>query len=106
MLLDYWPIILIVIGLEVALTIYKLIKRQWTRGLALCNTALELIVLIVFAVILMNPNVLNQEFINYMSNLLTTTANQFETGLVGGGIACLILVAVLNIYEGYRKSRL
>lgn len=105
-LLDYWPIILIVIGLEVALTIYKLIKRQWTRELALCNTVLELIVLIVFAVILINPNVFNQEFINYMSNLLTTTANQFETGLVGGGIAVLILVAVLNIYEGFRKARL
>lgn len=105
-LMEYWPVIVVVIGLEVALAIYKLIKKQWTRGLALCNTALELIVIIVFAVILVNPTVFNQEFIAYMSDLLTVEANQFETGLLGGGIAVLILVAAINIYEGFRKSRL
>lgn len=105
-LLEYWPIILVMIGLEVALTIYKLIKKQWTRGLALCNTALELIVTMVFAVILLNPNVLNQEFITYMSDLLTLSADQFESGVVGGGIALLIIIAALTIFEGFRKARI
>ena len=103
---EYWLIILVVIGLEVALAIYKLIKKQWTRGLALCNTALELIVTMAFAVILMNPNVLNQEFITYMSDLFNITTYQFEAGLVGGGIALLILIAALNIFEGFRKARI
>ena len=95
-----------IIGLETALAIYKLIQKHWTKGLALCTTAFELIVIIVFSMILTHPNVFNREFILYMSDLLSVEATQFETGLVGGGIALLILVAVLNIYEGYRKSRL
>lgn len=105
-LVDYWPIILVVIGLEVALEIYKLIKRQWTRGLALSTMALELIVIIAFAVILRNPNLFNQDFISYMSDLFTITANQFEGGLVIGGISLLILVAGLNIFEGFRKANI
>lgn len=103
---QYWPIILVIIGLETALAIYKLIQKHWTKGLALCTTAFELIVIIVFSIILTHPNVFNREFIVYMSDLLSVEATQFETGLIGGGIALLILVAVLNIYEGYRKSRL
>ncbi|MEK5255635.1 hypothetical protein NST74_19385 [Paenibacillus sp. FSL F4-0125] len=105
-LLQYWPIVLVVIGFEAALAIYKLIKKQWTKGLALCATALELLVIIVFAIILRNPNVFNQEFITYMSDLFNITTNQFKTGLVGGGISLFILVAALNIYEGFRKARI
>lgn len=98
--------VIVVIGLDVLLSIYKLIKRQWTKGLALYTTALELITIIVFAIILINPNLFNQDFITYMSDLFTITTNQFETGLVGGGISLFILAAAVNIYEGFRKSRL
>lgn len=103
---DYLPIILLVIGLEIVLAIYKLFKKQWTRGLALGNTALELIVTMIFIVILRNPNLFHQDFISFMSDKFTTTPYKFEAGLVGGGIAVLIIVAVLNISEGFRKARL
>ncbi|MNO57017.1 hypothetical protein D3C76_475420 [compost metagenome] len=105
-LLQYWPIVLVVIGFEAALTIYKLIKKQWTKGLAIYTTAFELFSIIVFTVILRNPNVFNRDFITYMSDLFNITKNQFETGLVGGGISLLVLVAALNIYEGFRKARI
>ncbi|WP_313640408.1 HAAS signaling domain-containing protein [Paenibacillus sp.] len=105
-LIEYWPVILVVIGLEVALAIYKLIKKQWTRRLALCTTALELLGIIVFAVILRNPNVFNQDFISYMSELFSIKTYEFEAGLVIGGISSLVLVAALNIFEGFRKARI
>lgn len=50
-LLRYWPVVVIVIGFEISLTIYKLIKGQWTKRIAIANTILQLIGTIVFIVL-------------------------------------------------------
>ncbi|CRK82790.1 HAAS signaling domain-containing protein [Neobacillus massiliamazoniensis] len=105
-LLEYWPIVLVVIGFEIALALYKLIKGQWTKRMALCNAALQLIATITFIVIVRNPNILNQDFITYMTNLFTITSNQFETWLVSGGISIFILSAVITVNDGFRKARI
>ncbi|MDM5188506.1 hypothetical protein QUF99_14630 [Bacillus sp. DX4.1] len=105
-LLWYWPIVLVVIGFEIALALYKLIKGQWTKRMAICNTALQLIGTIVFIVILKNPNVMNQDFITYMTDLFTITAKQFETRIVGGGIFIFMFSAAINIFDGFRKARI
>ncbi|HWI49042.1 MAG TPA: hypothetical protein VNU45_12540 [Rummeliibacillus sp.] len=105
-LLGYWPIVLVVIGLEIALALYKLIKGQWTKGIAICNTALQLIATIVFIVIVINPNVMTQDFITYMTNSFTMTANQFETWIVGGGIFIFILFAAISVFDGFRKAKI
>ncbi|PEZ03950.1 hypothetical protein CN326_17210 [Bacillus sp. AFS018417] len=105
-LLGYWPIVLVVIGLEIALALYKLLKGQWTKGIAICNAALQLIATIVFIVIVTNPNVITQDFITYMTNLFTITANQFETWIVGGGIFIFILFTAISVFDGFRKARI
>ncbi|MGG0186527.1 HAAS signaling domain-containing protein [Bacillus rhizoplanae] len=102
----YWPIVLVVIGFEIALALYKLLKGQWTKGIAICNAALQLIATIVFIVIVINPNVITQDFITYMADLFTITANQFKTWIVEGGIFIFILSAVINIFDGFRKARI
>lgn len=105
-LLGYWPIVLILIGFEIALALYKLIKGQWTKRIAICNTALQLIGSIVFIVIISNPNVMSQDFITYMADLFTITTKQFETWVVGGGIAIFIFGAAFNVFDGFRKARI
>ncbi|MEI4831333.1 hypothetical protein WAX78_18060 [Bacillus sp. FJAT-53711] len=105
-LLGYWPIVLVVIGLEIALALYKLLKGQWTKGIAICNTALQLIATIVFIIIVTNPNVITQDFITYMTNVFNITANQFETWIVGGGIFIFILFAAISVFDGFRKARI
>ncbi|MGG0657350.1 HAAS signaling domain-containing protein [Rummeliibacillus pycnus] len=105
-LLGYWPIVLVVIGSEIALALYKLIKGQWTKGIAICNTAVELISTIVFIIILTNPNLMTQDFITYMADVFTTTANQFETWIVSGGIFISILFAAISVFEGFRKAKI
>jgi hypothetical protein len=102
----YWPIVVIVIGFETALALYKLIKGQWTKRMAICNTALQIIVTIVFIVILIDPNLLSQEFITYMTELFTITSNQFEIWIVGGGIFFFMAGAAFNVYDGFRKARI
>ncbi|SFD32725.1 hypothetical protein SAMN04488168_13241 [Bacillus sp. 491mf] len=105
-LLGYWPIVLVVICFEVALALYKLIQGQWTKGIAICNTALQLISTIVFTVIVINPNVITKDYITYMANLCNITANQFETWVVGGGIFIFILFAAISVFDGFRKARI
>lgn len=105
-LLRYWPIVLVVIALEIGLALYKLIKGQWTKKMAIFNTTLELISTIVFIVILSNPNLMHQEFITYMSGLFNTTAIQFKTWIVGGVIIIFILSAAFNVFDGFRKARI
>ncbi|CAG9613129.1 hypothetical protein BACCIP111899_02324 [Bacillus rhizoplanae] len=105
-LLGYWPIVLVVIGLEIALALYKLLKGQWTKGIAIWNTALQLIATIVFIIIVTNLNVITQDFITYMTNLFNITANQFETWIVGGGVFIFILFAAISVFDGFCKARI
>ncbi|MBO1581846.1 hypothetical protein [Bacillus sp. XF8] len=104
-LLQYWPIVLVVIGLEIALSIYKLIKRQWTKGIAIFNTAFQLIGTIVFIVIITNPNVMNPDFITYTANLFTITTKQLESWIVGGGIFIFMLSAAISVFDGIRRAK-
>ncbi|WP_369899538.1 hypothetical protein [Bacillus manliponensis] len=105
-LLRYWPIVIVVIALEIGLALYKLIKGQWTKKMAIFNTSFEIIATVVFIVILSNPNLINQKFIMYMSELFTTTAKQFETWFVGGVIIIFIISAAFNVFDGFRKARI
>ncbi|MCM3672114.1 hypothetical protein M3181_24855 [Mesobacillus maritimus] len=105
-LLGYWPIVVIVIGCEIALALYKLIRGQWTKRMAIWNTALQMIVTIVFIVIIINPNLMSQEFITFMADLFTITTNQFIVWIVSGGIFFFMAGAAFNIYDGFRKARI
>lgn len=105
-LLRYWPIVLSVVCLEILLSIYKLMTRQWNRGLAMYNTAFQLVATIVFTVILLNPDVIARDFIAYMTELFAITANQLEAWIVGGGIFFFALSAAISIYDGIRKARI
>ncbi|HGE5780158.1 TPA: hypothetical protein ACGGHE_001991 [Bacillus pseudomycoides] len=105
-LLRYWSIVVIMIGLEIALSLYKLIKGQWTQRMAICNTVLQLIGTIVFIVILLNPDLLNKDFITYMADVFTITTNQFKTWIVGGGIFIFIISAAISAFDGFRKAKI
>jgi hypothetical protein len=104
-LLQYWPIILAVVVLEVGLSIYKLIKKQWTRGLAIYNSVLQVIVSVVFVLIVTNPNLFKYEFVVYMTDLFSTTDKQFESWIIGGSIFFFILSAAISVVDGIRKAR-
>ncbi|KON88059.1 membrane protein [Sporosarcina globispora] len=105
-LLGYWPVVVVIIALEVGLALYKLIIGQWTKRMAIFNTVLELFATIVFIFILMNPNLLQQEFIAYMTDLFSISAAQFKNWLLGGIMITFIIYAVISIFDGIRKSRI
>lgn len=105
-LLRYWPVVIIIIVLEIALSLYKLIKGQWTQRMAIFNTIIELMASIVFIVIIINPNVMSKDFVSYMTNLFTITANQFTTWIVAGGIFFFMVSAAIIVFDGFRKAKI
>ncbi|WP_018662627.1 HAAS signaling domain-containing protein [Heyndrickxia acidiproducens] len=103
-LLRYWPIVLILVVLEIAFALFKLIKGQWTKRLAVCNTAIELFGSTVFVMILINPDIMSQDFITYMADLFTITTKQVETWIIGGGAFFYMLFAAISVFDGFRKA--
>ena len=102
---QYGLIVLIIAGLEVAFALYKLLKEQWTKRMAIGNTILEVISTIVFIIILIKPNFLSDEFVVYITDLFTITKEQFNVWLIGGTIIILIITAVISIYDGFKKAK-
>lgn len=99
-LLSYWPFIVILVALEIAIAIWKLTSRQWTIKLAIFNVIYQLATTIVFILILCNPNLFRPEFSDYMTNL-------FKVDNLGWGIIFLfILFAVIESYQGFKKARI
>ncbi|MDM5225060.1 hypothetical protein QUF73_02440 [Cytobacillus sp. NJ13] len=105
-LLAYWPAVVVIIALEVGLALYKLIVGQWTKRMAIFNTILELFATAVFIAILLNPNLLQQEFIAYMTDLFSISAAQFKNWLLGGIMIVFIFYAGMSIFDGIRKSKI
>ncbi len=105
-LLGYWPIVAVIIALEAGLALYKLIIGQWTKRMAIFNTILELLATIVFIFILLNPNLLQAEFIAYMTDLFAISAAQLKNWLLSSIIIIFIIYAGISIYDGFRKSRI
>ncbi|RDU38889.1 hypothetical protein DRW41_04855 [Neobacillus piezotolerans] len=103
-LLRFWPIVVIMIALEIALSLYKLIKGRWTKRMALYTTVLQLIQTIAVIIILVTPNILNANFLSYMADLFNTTNDQFKTWILGGSIFLMIFGAAYNIYDAFRKA--
>ncbi|EWG10932.1 HAAS signaling domain-containing protein [Cytobacillus firmus] len=105
-LLGYWPVVVIIIALEAGLALYKLIIGQWTKKMAIFNTILELFATIVFIFILLNPGLLQAEFIAYMTDLFSISAAQLKSWLLSSIIIIFIIYAGISIYDGIRKSRI
>ncbi len=103
-LLQYWPIILVMIVFEVAISLYKLVQGQWTKRLAIGNGILQVVGTIVFIVIVVNSHIFNEGFITYLANVFTISPEGFNTWLVGGGIIIYTLSVAINIFDDFRKA--
>lgn len=103
----FWLLVVLLIGIEIAVALYKLILGKWTKALAFSHTAMEIIGVIVFIILLTQPNFLNPDFVTYMTNdLFTMNPNQFNTWFIVTVIMIFIISAAISIYDGFRKSRI
>ncbi|AZV41659.1 HAAS signaling domain-containing protein [Peribacillus asahii] len=100
-LLRYWPIVIVIIGCEIALSLYKLMKGQWTKSIAIFNMVVQVVGTVVFIVISSNPNLLHPKFLAYIADF-----KQLETWVVGGVIGIFIISAAIVVFDGFRKAKI
>ncbi|MER2007700.1 MAG: hypothetical protein ABS939_09635 [Psychrobacillus sp.] len=101
----FLPIVVIIIGLEIGFALYKLLKQQWTKKMAIFNTIFEIAVTIIFIIILVNPNLMNEAFVIYMGDIFEITKSQFTMWIVNGAIGIFIISAAITVYDGFKKAR-
>ncbi|PPA70906.1 HAAS signaling domain-containing protein [Jeotgalibacillus proteolyticus] len=106
-LLAFWPLVVILIAIEVALLIYKWVLGQWTNRLAFMNVIYNILFVALFTFIITRPDLLNQEFIPYLTELL----NQSQTTntvnwIIWSSIITLIIFSVIDSFEGFRKAKI
>jgi hypothetical protein len=106
LLISYWPLVLISIGMEIILALYKFFKGKWTNKMAIFNTIYEVVATIILIVIFSNSNLFHPKFIPYMTDLFTITGEQLVNWLVGGSIILFVVFAVINVADGFRKARI
>ncbi|NMD69650.1 hypothetical protein HHO41_05070 [Bacillus sp. DNRA2] len=104
-LLSYWPFVVLVIGLEIVLALFKLIKGQWSLNLAIFNTIYEIIATVITIVVIINPNLFQPDFTSYMADLFSITVEQFTNRVISGVILMFVLFGGINAFDGFRKAR-
>ncbi|MFE5320922.1 hypothetical protein ACFQ88_19635 [Paenibacillus sp. NPDC056579] len=102
-LLSYWPLVVFVIALEAATTIYKWTTAQWTRKVALLNAAFHLVSSIIFIILISDPLLLNTDFVSYMTDLFAMT-DASKKGIYAMAVFLFVLFAVIDAYQGFRKA--
>jgi hypothetical protein len=102
-LISYWPLVVIVIGLEIALDMYKLKTGHWNRKIAVLNTVMHVVSSVVFIIVISNNQLFNPTFVTYITDLFSLSGD-FGNWFAGGAIFIFLLFAVIDIYQGYRKA--
>lgn len=101
-LLSYWPLVILVIGMELALVVYKWRTAVWTKSLAIFNSLMQLISLTVFIVIFSDSSILNEAFVTYMKELFGSGFSMKWVLVVA--IASFIFSVVAEGYRGFKKA--
>lgn len=104
-LYSFWPAVVLVIGLEIGLALYKLLKKEWTRNIVWYNAIQEVIATIIFVWILSSDRLFQPEFITYISNLFNVSTTQVENSILWGAVTIFITIAIWNIIEGFIKYK-
>jgi hypothetical protein len=101
-LLGYWPLIVILIGMELFLLLRKWRAGVWTKRLAIENAVYQFVPVVVFLFIFRNMEVMEGAFIDRIQVLFNNSFNFqwfYLTVAVG-----LLVAAVINSYEGLKKA--
>lgn len=105
---SYWPLIVLLIIIELAFTLYKARARIWTRKLAVFNTLFQLVSAILTIIIISNPNLLNPDFITYMATLFdfsSTQADLIMTRIMYGVLLSIVVIGLFETITGFLKAK-
>lgn len=100
---SYWPLIVLVIGMEIGLALYQLFKGQWTKKVAIFNVLREVIGVVTLIIVIINPNLFNHEFLTYLANIFDISSEKVRQFIVMA-IMLVPLFSIWNCVDGFRKA--
>ncbi|MCM3618562.1 hypothetical protein M3936_13310 [Sutcliffiella horikoshii] len=103
LLLSFWPLVILVVLLELGLVAYKWKLGQWTMKLAVANGVVHVVSFAVFILVFSNLAVFNPAFFTYFQELFGFT---HQLNLVFW-VAVLIFLfsSITDIYQGVKKAK-
>lgn len=101
----FWPAVSLILLLEVIFALYKLIVGAWTKRLAIFNVILQVFATIVFIIMIVNKDIINVDFVEYMADIFTMSASKFNASFISGLILVFVISAISSIYDGFKKSK-
>lgn len=100
---SYWPLIVLVIGMEIGLALYQLFKGQWTKKVAIFNVLREVIGVVALIIVIINPNLFNPEFLTYLANIFDISSEKVRQFIVMA-IMLVPFFSIWNCVDGFRKA--
>ncbi|ANU09445.1 hypothetical protein A1A1_13242 [Planococcus antarcticus DSM 14505] len=103
-LVSYWPLIILVVVMEITLAVYQWRALQWTNKLALFNTFVQLTSVLIFVLIFTNSNLINQAFRQGLEDVFGGLSAL--NWLIGSVVVIVIISSAVDAIQGIRKARI
>lgn len=107
-LLSYWPSIVLILALGVALGVYKWIAGKWTFPIAVLNAATHGVTIVVLAEMISHSQLFSSEFLRKMEDIFGLTGlsdgNLSSHSFFWVVVIAFLIGAVIDAYQGFRKA--
>jgi hypothetical protein len=90
--------------ISMGLAIYKLVKEEWTNFLVGINVVDHLLFKVLLCFMVSNPNLFNQQFIDFLSNSVGIHPNDWLK-IVLGTVGLTILTHIWDVVESWKASQ-
>ncbi|MFD1177594.1 hypothetical protein ACFQ3W_14970 [Paenibacillus puldeungensis] len=107
-LLSYWPSIVLILALGVALGVYKWIVGKWNFPIAVLNAATHGVTLVLLAEMISHPQLFSPVFLRKMEDIFGLTS--LSDGSLSSYsffwvvVIAFLIGAVVDAYQGFRKA--
>ena len=101
-LLSFWPLVLLVVILQVLMDIWKWTRRRWDLSLATFNLAVNTLSVLAFFMIFRSPDIFAEGFLERLENLFGSLSSM--NWIVGGIIFGVVLFAAIDTIQGFWKA--
>ena len=101
-LLSYWPLVLLVVLLQVVMDVWKWLRRRWDIKLATLNLVVNTLSAAAFFLIFRNSEIFAEGFLSWLEDLFGSLSSL--NWVVGGVIFAVALFAVIDTINGFWRA--
>ncbi|MBT2570073.1 hypothetical protein [Planococcus sp. ISL-110] len=101
-LLSYWPIVLLVVILQVVMDVWKWMRRRWDIKLATLNLVVNALSAVAFLLIFRDSEIFAEGFLAWLEALFGSLSAL--NWVVGGIIVAVVLFAVIDTINGFWRA--